>query len=340
MTNSGGERPIDRLRSAAISMKVGMSEDGGVQTMVPMEDALYGVHAHAIYAIRLADQIDPGRTNAAVPNTHQRLLAMGAQDPEVGRIFLTAHSFFKSMHLGDQFPEKKAVSLAFEYLQDIAAIMDLRRKLEIAVQDAVRRHEDIPKQERNVGLPALGDAAARCDAFAQKVGHAVDTLKAIARLFYPEELKRKWIDSLTELAAKKYGEEAFLTKFMREARPTLLFLRELRNMVEHPSDTARIEVHDFRLLPSMELITPSLEIIRAGHDTASNLRLPIRDLRCFGGADDSSVCVDNYGRHLPGAEEARQDRFPWAELAVLVQCPTCPPSRCWTSATSSANRRS
>lgn len=267
MTGLGGNRLIDRLRDGAISMKIGRPEDGGVQTMVPMEGALYAVHAHAIYAIRLADQIDPERTNAAVPNTHQRILAMGAQDPEVGRIFLTAHVFFKSMHLGEQFPEMKALSLAFEYLQDIAAMMDLRRNLEVAVQDAVRRYEDLPKQHRNLGLPALGDAAARCDAFAQKVGHAIDTLKAIARLFYPEEVKRKWIDSLTELAAKRYGGEAFLTKFMRYAGPTLKFLRELRNMVEHPNETARLELHDFRLLPSMDLMTPSLEIIRAGHDT-------------------------------------------------------------------------
>jgi hypothetical protein len=263
----GGDRSIDRLRDSAISMKVGRPEDGAAKVMVAMKDALYGVHERAIYAIRLADQIDPERTNVAVPNTYQQRLALGTQDPEVGRIFLTAHAFFKSIHLGESFSEKEALKFAFEYLQDIAAMKELRFALDRAVEDALRRYDKLPQENRNLGLPVLGDAGARCDAFAQKVGHAVDTLKAIARLFYPEELKQKWIDSLTELASKKYGEQASLTQFMRDARPTLLFLRDLRNMVEHPKDAARLDVYDFKLLPSMQIVAPSVEIVRAGHET-------------------------------------------------------------------------
>ncbi len=46
-----------------------------------------------------------------MPNTQQRILSIGTRDPEVARIFLTAHAMFKSMHLGKDFPEGKAWSL-------------------------------------------------------------------------------------------------------------------------------------------------------------------------------------------------------------------------------------
>lgn len=67
-------------------MKVGEADDGEIETMIDMKYAMYSVHEHAIYAMRLADQIDPERANAAVPSTQQKVLSLGAQDSEVGRI--------------------------------------------------------------------------------------------------------------------------------------------------------------------------------------------------------------------------------------------------------------
>ena len=71
----------------------------------------------------------PGRTNVTVPNTQQRLLSIGTHDPEVARIFLTAYTMFKSMHLGASFPEREAWSLAFEFLRDIVAMMEIHSAL-------------------------------------------------------------------------------------------------------------------------------------------------------------------------------------------------------------------
>jgi hypothetical protein len=112
MTTSRGDdkRPIDRVRESALSMQIGGPADGAISVMIDMGMALYVVKEHAIYAVQLADQVDPGRTNVAVPDTQQRLLLIGTHDPEVARIFLTAYTMFKSMHLGASFPEGEAWS--------------------------------------------------------------------------------------------------------------------------------------------------------------------------------------------------------------------------------------
>lgn len=232
--------------------------------MIDMGAELYAVMEHAIYAVQLADHVDPGRTNVDVPNTQQRILSMGAHDPEVAGIFLTAHTMFKSMHLGMDFPEREAWSLAFGYLRDIAAMTEIKSKLVADIKEAIDGLDAVVVANRSAKLPSLGNAEERCDAFAQKVGHAIDTLKAIARLFYPKELSKKWIDSLASVAAEKYGEQAPLAQFIRDIRGNLLFMREMRNMIEHPQADAYVKVRDFQLRPSMELLPPYVDIVRPG----------------------------------------------------------------------------
>ena len=261
--NRGEERrPIDRIRESALSMQIGTSEDGASSVMIDMDSALYVVKERAIYAIQLADQVDPERTNVAIPNTQQRLLSIGSHNSKVARIFLTAYTMFKSKHLGAGFPEREAWSHAFEYLRDIVAMMEIRAALVKAIEEAVAGSNKEVANDRSITLPALGNAEERCDAFAQKIGHAIDTLKAVAHLFYPKELSKKWIDSLTVLAAKKHGDDDPLARFMKEKGDDLLFMRDLRNMIEHPKVNTYVRVSDFQLLPSMVIVAPSLDIVR------------------------------------------------------------------------------
>lgn len=247
-------------------MKIGQDGDGPIATMIDMQHSLHSIHEHAIYAMQLADQIDPQHTNATVPNTQQKILSLGAKDPEVARTYLTAYTLFKSMYLGPQFDEKKATQLAFKFLSIVAALLDMQRSLDVATKAAIEEFEALPAKDRSLRLPALGDTSHRCDALTQKIGHAIDTLEEIARLFYPGEITNKWVDSLAALLAQKHGEDAPVTRAMRERGPVLLRLRRLRNMVEHPKDGDRIAVHDFKLLPSMDLLMPSVEVQCPGEE--------------------------------------------------------------------------
>jgi hypothetical protein len=81
-------------------------------------------------------------------------------------------------------------------------MVEFQKSLDAATKEAVENFEALPANNRTLRLPALGDASHRCDAFTQKIGHAVDTLEQIVRLFYPNELGKKWVDSLTVLLAQ------------------------------------------------------------------------------------------------------------------------------------------
>lgn len=249
-------------------MNIGAPEDGNVTEIVSMADRMLVVMERAIHVMQLADRIDPARTNISIPNTQQRLLSRGADDPIVAKTLLTALALFKKPHLGNDFDEQRALTLTLDLLKDLAAMADILNVTQDVQNRAIEAFEKGTVAGRHLTLPAIGDAEARCDAFAQKVGHAVDILRDMARLFYGKALTIKWIDSLAQLTKERYGSDDPFTKYIEELRPFLLLLREMRNMIEHAKADWHIKVFDFRLLPSGQVMVPSIEIVRPSEETA------------------------------------------------------------------------
>jgi hypothetical protein len=85
------KRPIDRMRESGGSMEIGTPDDRSpVSLAVEVDEKLYVVKAKGIYEIKLADQIDPQRTNPNVPNTQQKIHPYGSENEIVSRTLLTA----------------------------------------------------------------------------------------------------------------------------------------------------------------------------------------------------------------------------------------------------------
>src|SRR5690349_18669276 len=104
MSGTNEKGPIDELRDAAFSLRVGFDEDGRFVDFYKIGDErMLWVKSNAIYEIMLADQIDPGRTNPSIPHAQQRLLDVGAEDEMVQRILLTAKVLFNEHAFGKQF---------------------------------------------------------------------------------------------------------------------------------------------------------------------------------------------------------------------------------------------
>ena len=108
------KRPIDRLRESAGKMEIGTADDSSeITAMVSIGDDFYIVKENGIYAVKLADSIDPERLNPHIPNVQQRVLDYGSASKLVGRTFLTANSLFKENHLPSTFNCEQAIMLAF-----------------------------------------------------------------------------------------------------------------------------------------------------------------------------------------------------------------------------------
>jgi hypothetical protein len=255
-------RPIDLLRNAGGVMEVGTAKDGPIVVVLSTKDKLYFIKTRAIYSVRLADQIDPNRQNPDIPKTQQRELPFGSEHFAVARILLTAEVLFKKTALGQSFDVKQGIELTIDLLKDIAAVIDIRERLEISQQEAATAIATESPVHRMLRLPSVDNLEARCDAFAQKAAHVVNGLERLAKIFYPTELTSKWIDALNRTLKQREGDASAFAAYMAKVRPFLMFVLVMRNMIEHPKPNESVKVDDFRLLPSGELAPPSVEIVR------------------------------------------------------------------------------
>lgn len=264
------KRSIDRLRDSAVSMRIDSPDDqSGIVATFEIDSRLCMVTGRGVYAVQLADQTDPGRTNPAIRNTMQRLLAIGADDVIVSRILLTAEHLCKAAYLGHAFAEKRAISLAWQQTKTVATMAKMVTEFEDHQQRIMAEFDATKMTATQITLPTMEDAEHRFDAFAQKLGHAVNTLQEFARLFYPE-LASKWIDALMKLTADRCGADAAFTIYLGEVGKTLLFMRDLRNMVEHPKPGRRARVFDFRQIATGEILVPSVEFEGSPYGTLPN----------------------------------------------------------------------
>jgi hypothetical protein len=80
------KRPIDFQREGAAFMNVGSPDDlSPITSMIVIGKMLYVVKASSVYQVRMADDINPERTNPSVPNTQQKILGVGSDSEVVGR---------------------------------------------------------------------------------------------------------------------------------------------------------------------------------------------------------------------------------------------------------------
>jgi hypothetical protein len=253
-------RPIDKVRNSALSMTL-PPDAGGITDMGEINGALHMIGGSAIYRVRLADQIDPGRTNIAIPNTHQKVLSYGTDFPYVRQTLMTARRLFSNKVLGPAFDYQTGINLSFEALQDLAAMHDIRKDVRARLDKIAEDLKNLAVERRSMTVPSMGDVRGETKAFVQKADHVAVGLFNIAKLFYGDAIGPRWFVSLHQLTSEKYGDNDGFTKFLDAVLPFLQFVRNARNAVEHPDQAKGVKVIDIALLPSGELNPPSIEVI-------------------------------------------------------------------------------
>ena len=68
------------------------------------------------------------------------------------------------------------------------------------------------------------------------------------------------------MVVKKEGAGSPFAVFMQEAGRFMLLTNDIRNMVEHPKTNKRIDLNDFRLLPTGLIDPPTMTIVRPNEE--------------------------------------------------------------------------
>lgn len=256
------KRPIDLQRDGAGEMEVGTPDDpSALAAIFAIGGALYGIKESGVYLIKMADDIDPARSNPKIPNTQQRVLSVGSSSPLLGRTLLTAQGLFNKNVLPETIDCDQALILVFEATKDIIGLDEISKEIKTAIAQAQSPYEGRARKDGSLLVPAVGNLEGRCKAFIQRADHALQNTLKVAKIFYGEEAGRKWFESLAERIKSCHGEESDFSVFLEASLPLLKFIRNARNCVEHPKPHQRVVVTDFSLGADGNVWPPTIQVV-------------------------------------------------------------------------------
>lgn len=259
--NQGEKSPIDRQRESAGSINLNYPDDTSeITKMIGVGEALLFVKRLGIYEIKLADQIDPERTNLNTPNTVQRLLPFGSDAPFVGKILLTAHGLLNKDYLLSNLDPDSAMIHVLEIAKNVAEMQVLKETCSEEQKKAVAGLERKIGDDRSFILPSLINIDIRCREFVQKSDHALRGLFNLVKFFYPDVNKGGW-DRLKEKIGNEIGRADNFEEFLSESMLFLHQIKNARNAVEHPTFLQKLVTKDFAIDAQNQLMSPTIELI-------------------------------------------------------------------------------
>lgn len=261
------KRPIDIRRDGPGSASV---PDGKpIIRMFISDDRLFLVTATSVFQARMADEVDPGRLNGAIPQVVQHEeLAYGAQDELVrATISATGELLRNETHLPRGFNLGAGQRLAIETAHELAAISD-----EIAwLRDRQKEVDDGLAAGRwnRAFIPRTQNLKGRSD---QAISHARQSalnVISLAELFYPKARPNlPWRTSLQAAMVEHLADDdPFLGAFEAIADDLEAMLLH-RNAAVHPDDAKWVRYWDYELSVADEIIAPTLEIVHPLHPVA------------------------------------------------------------------------
>ena len=228
--------------------------------MISIDDRLLVVKGKGIYEIKLADQVDPERTNIGVPNTIQRILPYGAEHSWIGAVVLTANELLQSPCLPSDINGAEAFAVVLEIAGDIAGAHESVVKYCDAENVATRSLDSKIRKDRSVIVPAVGNIETRCNEFLQRSDHALRELFRLVQMFYSDVGSGGWVGLKKKIDGESKDIDNF-SQFLDETVPFLQLIRNARNCVEHPRAERRLVTVDFSVDARNVLLPPTVEII-------------------------------------------------------------------------------
>lgn len=266
-------RPIDSLRDGAGSFDIRTpDDDSAISGMISTGGRLLVVKGKGVYEVKLADQVDPDRTNIAAPNTVQRILPYGADDAWVGATLLTAYNLLKGSNIQDKVNGDEALALVLEIAEDISGAHQLHDSYAKSEADATANLDPKIRSDRSIVLPAIGNVETRCNEFLQRGDHSLRSLFRLVKMFYSDVGSGGWESLKTKIDGEGLDIDNF-PRFLADELPFLQLIRNARNCVEHPRPEQRLLVSDFSVDSKNVLLPPMIQI---RHPKTPLEKIPVR----------------------------------------------------------------
>lgn len=257
MTKEEKEDPF-LWRTQGMKFDVGDNEEDSMSAMVAMDNRLLCVMRKSIHAIALADTIDPERTNPSIPNSQQKIISYGSDEPAVGRTFLQADVLFQEQAQPNNTDRIKALNIALSFLKEIISLKETATSYIKDEQAKNSAFTGNTGEDQSLHLPSISAIDQLVKHFLINVDHATAHLMTLSQLFYPDIIKKKWSVQLIEKVKQEKGEDNPALGFFESMSDWVWLMRNLRNAVEHPGPDDKVEIQNYILSPEGKVLPPTL----------------------------------------------------------------------------------
>lgn len=258
------KRDIDKLRDGPKVFEVKDSDDQTpILMMVPTLEGLYSVRGKSIYLTRLADKIDPERTNIEVPDVHQKTLSYGMEQKIVSRILGTAHNLFSGNFLKAHISIDSAMSEAMRFTCLLCEMKDQTDKITKEIHHFLERGINSGGSKGQI-IPYTPDLKNSIDAFIRKADFLRQgMIDLLIKIYKPSSLSKKkgYLETIQESIIARHGDGHAYAIYYKSFKNTLSFLRNFRNNWEHPNEESKVILKDFDIYADGHIHVPCIQLV-------------------------------------------------------------------------------
>jgi hypothetical protein len=253
--------PMKSRRDSAFFFKIDdINDKTPVRDLFTIDKDLCAMTDKGIYILKHADEIDPERTNVHVPNSQKKILSRGLEDEIVGRILLTGRKLFNKKVVATALNCDTALSITFKVTKLLIEMQDIEAQLTTKINNIVGNGLKIG-EDKAVHLPNISNLSTQIDNFIRKADQIRDNIITYLKLAYDSGHGKKTLQNLYSDIVNKSGKSSGLAQFLNDRMQSLVFIRNLRNGLEHPKEDDQTIILDFRMESDGAVHLPSIELI-------------------------------------------------------------------------------
>lgn len=248
-------------RDAAVSFQL-PEGSGPMTTMCSLGDLLEIYTADATYTVHSPDTTDPARTNPKLPWVIVKTDDMGSASPVIARTFLTAYEALKLATLAKPIDKDEVLrhvyGLKGTLVQCAAAVS--RFEAEVAKEVAAVEATGLKRQRGHRAVeqfPVVGDLDAHATAILIPAKRAIREVCGLIARFWPLKKAHSRLDkAIAEFRAIASPPDQMLLEWLAANLQDAERIVDLRNFQEHADDNKRLNVENFKLVASGQIMPP------------------------------------------------------------------------------------
>ena len=281
-------------------------ENGNIKLMLGLPDFMEIYAVRATYRVKTADNLDPHRTVPNMPSSQSVHSVVGASNPIVARLVIQSIEALGNWPLRQGSPE--TIKLHLHACKEDALICnDAYSRLKGPYDAAVSRVNErkLTMKHATLECPSLPTLSSDATTFLTSAKRALQCIGEVFNQFYVTDGKKPMVSNanfefaISRLETKLPVNQAFLDYLKRTVPVTKRFV-DLRNGLEHPGESDRTVIEDFRPTPGG--INPPAwqrDKLVAESSILNDMRDFLDFLVCFGEAVFFYGLMDNIAVNLP-----------------------------------------